>query len=62
MFVARMYVSQIPTTVRHSVGGANTFITGHTNERPLSAVSNPGSCSSLHLSLFFLFQSAQYAI
>jgi hypothetical protein len=53
MFVARMYVSQIPTTVPHFVGGTSIFITGHTNEGPLSVVSNLGSCSCLPISLLF---------
>jgi len=56
--VIRMFVvrSQIPTTVRHFIDGANTLNTGHTNEGPLSAVSNLGSCSYLPISLLFQFK------
>ena len=53
MFGTRMYASQIPTTVHHFIGGADTFMTGHTNEGPLSTVSNLGSCSYLPISLLF---------
>jgi len=47
MFVARMY------TVRHFVGVASTFVTGHTNEGPLSVVWNLDYSSCLPISLLF---------
>jgi len=53
MFVAQMYVSQIPTTLRHFIGGAGNFITGYTNVGPLIVVSNLGLCSCLPISLLF---------